>query len=495
MTRPRPLARPLPAPRWQTPLPPGTVGSWGPFVTDYARRELGIELDRWQARAINRALATDAAGRLVHRLYLTSCGRQNGKTVGVRSLVGATLTVDAMPDTWSVVLGLAHDKKQARIPYTAVHDDLLPIRRRLRRGLAVTRYLGIRSELYGRHREYDVASREARDAIRSMSVDLGVFDEVRTQRNYDTWAALEPTTRARPEPLIFAISTAGDDRSVLLRDWWERGLRIIAGAEPAEGFGMTWYAAPDDLEPDDRRAILAANPAVAEGRVPLAPVAASFRSLPFAQYRAETLNLWTEGGDEILPPGVWRDATAPQPERRHGRLVLAVDASPTWRRATIAVVMETGRGTAWLGVAGDLDAARLGLSTLEPRRVQDEIARLCRDWKPDALAWLATAAVGPYAKAAGELRHVRQLIALTATNLRAASAMWRSELVAGRLAHEDDPLLAQQLRTARPSSPVDAGDWYLSTRESLGDIDSTRAGAFATWAALAPEARRVPQVF
>jgi len=482
-----------PPPRWQTPLP-AYDGSWGPYVIDYARRELRVELDIWQRRAINRALAT-LDGRLVHRIYLTSAGRQNGKTVLVRSLVGSTLVDDAMPASWETILGLAHDRAQARIPYEAVLADLEPIRVRVRRGLHPTRYLGIRSDLHGLHRKYTTGSREARDAIRSLSVDLGVFDEIRTQRGYDTWAALEPTTRARPEPLIYGISSAGDDRSVLLRDMWERGVRIIAGAEPARGFGMTWYAAPDDEPPDSRAAILAANPAVAEGRVPFEPVAASFHSLPAVQYRQETLNLWSEGGDEILPPGVWRDQTAPQPARKAGRLVLAVDASPTWRRATIAVVFETGRGSSWLGVAGDLDATLLGLQTLEPRRVQDEIARLCREWRPDALAWLGTAAVAPYAKAAGELRHVRQLVPLTATNLRAASAMWRSELVAGRLTHEDDALLRQQLRVSRPSTPIDAGEWYLSTRESLGDIDAIRAAAFAAWAALAPEARRVAQVF
>jgi hypothetical protein len=83
-----------------------------------------------------------------------------------------------------------------------------------------------------------------------------MFDEVRTQRNYDTWAALEPTTRARPDPLMFRdLAPPATMRSILLRDWWERGRRIIDGTEPADGFGMTWYAADDELAPDDPVAI------------------------------------------------------------------------------------------------------------------------------------------------------------------------------------------------------------------------------------------------
>jgi phage terminase large subunit-like protein len=190
-------------------------------VTAYARTELGIALDRWQQKAINRALAVDAQGRNVHRLYLISTARQQGKTALVRALIGYALTGQSPP--WGFILGLAHDRTQARIPYEAVMADLSPIAGRVgpygRGGLAITRYLGIRSAMFGRHREYHVASREAANAIRGYTTDLSVFDEVRTQRDFTVWAALEPTvTQAavKGHGLIVAISTAGDRRSAHL---------------------------------------------------------------------------------------------------------------------------------------------------------------------------------------------------------------------------------------------------------------------------------------
>ena len=175
----------------------------------WAAAELGIRLDRWQRRAINRALATGPDGRLVHRQYLVSTGRQNGKTAAVRALIGWALTAAELP-AWSFLLGLAHDRQQARIPYLAVRDDLGPIAKRYPGRLALTRYLGIRS-LLPQHRRppgatlrsYDVASRDARNAIRGYSVDVAILDEVRTQRDWETWAALEPTMLARPDPLAF----------------------------------------------------------------------------------------------------------------------------------------------------------------------------------------------------------------------------------------------------------------------------------------------------
>jgi len=484
--------RALPPPRWQTPLPRTVTGSWGPDVEAWARAELGIVLDRWQRRVLNRALAHDITGHLVHRVYLASAGRQNGKTVIVRALIGWAMTAGVMPE-WAFMLGVAFDKTQARVPYTAVLADLAPIKARFpRAGLALTRYLGIRSDMYGRHREYHTASREARDAIRSFSVDLGVFDEVRTQRGYDTWSALEPTTRARPDPLLFLISTAGDDRSILLRDMWERGCRIIDGAEPAAGFGMTWYAAPDELEPDDRRAILAANPAVAEGRVAYNPVADSIRSLTTTAYRQETLNLWSEGGDEWLPPGTWSATEGPQPAAGI-RIVFGVETVPTWRRATVSVAIVTDAG-AWVGVAGELDSSRTSRSSIAPRELVKLLDRLLPAWKPTEVAFSAAAAAAPHVAAWAEARKV-PATPLGPRHIRAASALFRSELIGRRLTHGPDPLLAQQVRIARPSGPLD-GDWYFSIRDSLGEVDALRAGAWAAWAAIAPEARRVvTQIF
>src|SRR6185312_5226060 len=177
----------LPAPRWQTPLPEGWVNSWGPDVAAFAESVLSIRLDRWQRRAINRALVYGPDGKLMHRMYLVSTARQNGKTALVRSLIGWGLTFADGPE-WARIIGLAHDKRQARLIYEPVMADLEPLAARYgpasRGGLNVTRYLGIRSGMYRRPREYHVGSREARDALRGETTDLGIFDEVRTQKDH-----------------------------------------------------------------------------------------------------------------------------------------------------------------------------------------------------------------------------------------------------------------------------------------------------------------------
>jgi hypothetical protein len=484
VTRPR-----LPAPRWETPLPATAVGSWGPLVVAFARRELGIELDRWQIRAITRALAVDASGRLVHSEYLVSTGRQSGKTALVRALIGWALTTLVGP-AWELLYGIAYNRAQARIPYDAVRADLAPIARRLgpeaRGGLAVTRYLGIRSNVDGWRREYHVTSREARDALRGYSIDLAVFDEVRTQRDEETYAALKPTTAARPEPLIFEISSAGDERSILLRSLWERGRRIIEGAEPAEGFGMTWYAADDDDEPDDPRAWRKSTPSLVEGRVSEATIRGELRALTASTFRRERLNLWADAADEWLPPGVWVRAVGVLDGLRR-RSAIAVDVDPGWSHATIAVAVEPAADDAptFVGVAAELVA--LPGSTIDPAELLEALERVRVAWSPSRVAWSRSSSVAPALRGWASSADVPTL-ELGATDLRSASELFRSELVGRRLVHADDPLLAVQARRARPSGPLEAGAWYFSIRESRGAIDAIRASAWASWAILGPAA-------
>jgi len=488
----------LPAPRWETPLPARVVGSWGPLVIAYVRRELGIELDRWQRRVIIRALAVGPDGKLVFREYLASTGRQQGKSVIVRGIVGWALTTDTGPD-WSLMYGLAHNRPQARIPYSAVLEDLRPIARRLgpeaRGGLALTRYLGIRSAVAGWRREYHVASREARDALRGFSIDLGLFDEVRTQRDDETYAALKPTVAARPEPLIFETSSAGDERSVLLRALWERGLRIIDRAEPAEGFGMTWYAADDADAPDDPRAWAKSSPAFVEGRIDPATIRDELRAMTPATFRRERLNLWADAADEWLPPGVWARQTAPMPAGPHARTVLALEVEPGWTHATIAIalVAPVDDRPTHVDVAAELVAAPG--STIAPAELLEALERSRATFAPALVVWSKSSAVAAHLEAWAAAADVPTM-GLGPADIRNASELFRAELVGARLAHGPDPLLSVQARRARPSGPLEAGAWYFSVRESRGPIDALRAAAFAAWGALAPEAQpSQPEIF
>lgn len=483
-------------------MPPGAVGSWGPDVEAWARHRLGLRLDRWQRDALDRALATDAQGALAHRVYVVSLGRQGGKSTLVRALAGWALSARQLPP-WETILGVAWDRSQARRPYDAVRLDLEPIARRLgpaeRGGLTLTRYFGMRSGIGGRRRTYDLGSRDAPRSIRGISLDLGLFDEVREQRTDELWAALEPATRARPQPLILATSTAGDERSILLRSLFDRGLRVIAGAEPAAGFGMTWYAPPDDADPADPLTWRLANPAMADGRLAASRLAESRAGMTPAAFRTETLNLWADATDTWLEPGVWaRQAADLAPDAAAGwSLGFGVDATPTWRRASIALAgIDPEAGREFVGLVADLDAGRTAAGTIPPGELMAELDRQAARWRPAVVAYSAAATVAPHVERWAEDHPDTVTVGLTAGLIRNASELFRAELIGGRLWHPEDPLLASQAQLARPSGPVEAGGWYFGIRQSLGDIDAIRAASWAVHGVLRPVDRKVaPQLF
>jgi len=289
---------------------------------------------------------------------------------------------------------------------------------------------------------------------------------------------------ARPEPLIFEISSAGDERSVLLRSLWERGRRIIDGAEPAEGFGMTWYAADDGDAPDDPRAWRKSSPALVEGRILEATIRDELRGLTPSTFRRERLNLWADAADEWLPPGVWARQVGELDGLRR-RSILAVDVDPGWTHASIVVAVQPVADDAptFVGIAAELVAAPG--STVDPSELVEALERMRGAWAPELVAWSRSSSVAPALRAWATSADVPTL-ELGAGDLKSASEHFRSELVGRRLVHADDPVLAVQARRARPSGPLEAGAWYFSVRESRGSIDAIRAAAWAAWAILTP---------
>ncbi len=484
-----------PDPRWETPLPRGFDWSWGPRVEAHAAYNLRdytgrpLRLDPWQSRALARALACDQDGRLAHRLYLVSTGRQNGKTVVIRPLAAWALTDSPL---WRVIRGVAYDRQQARIVYDAVYGDATRPRAPLGRRLRATKLRGITGP---GGREYRVASKDAPNALRGHSVDLALFDEVLTQRDDSTWAALLPAQAAMPDPFAFGASTAGDDRSVLLRAWYERGVRIVQGLEAAGSFGMTWYGADDRASADDPQAIAAANPGISAGRITWATIEAERGLLIPDTFRRERLNVWTDAADEWLPPGTWaRQARADQQiPIDTPRIAIAVDAVPTWRRATIAVAGRISATHVHVAIAGEADALALHRTggSIAPSELGDLVRRVVATWGPALVAYDAQ---GPLAPHVADWLDDTPLLALSGTDIRAACSSLYAGLVGGELTHSGDAILTAQAHAARRSESGD-GAWRLSRRASSSDIDAILAATFAAYATARAEALPDPMVY
>jgi len=452
----------------------------------HARKAYGLQLLLWQQDVLNHALACDPSGALAHRLVVASTGRQNGKTALCRALIGWGMEARPMPLSWATIMGVAYDRKQATRLYHDVAADLAN-----RPGMAVTAYQGIRSA-DGRY--YDVASRQARDNLRGVSIDLAVFDEVGLQRTTALWAALLPTIVTRPMPLILGISSAGDPHSVLLREWFDRGVAVTEGRGEAAGFGMSWYAPDANAQADDPASWVAGNPAMAEGLLSEAAVRLELASTLPSDFRRERLNLWADASTDWLPPALWRSLARADAHIDTNRpVVLAVDVVPSWERCTVVVAgYLVGLDIPHVAIAGEVDALRDGHDRLAPSDLLTVARVAVERWKPSMVVYDRAAGAASHLEGAGAAGW--PVVPLDQRKLAAASMAFEAHALGGELSHSGDDVLGMHLRASARSPLGDS--WRLSRRQSAGHIDSIVAAAMALYALTRPdEVQPIPSVW
>src|SRR5690606_22462069 len=303
---------------------------------------------------------------------------------------------------------------------------------------------------------------------RGLSVDLGIADELREQRDWTAWSALSGATTARPNPLLIAISNAGDDGSVVLNSLRSAGLAFIDSGEGDDSLGLFEWSAPDDAEIDDRAGWAAANPALGV-TITEQTLAGKMAAMPAAEFRTEHLCQRVAALDGAIDPTAWRNAEdlVGDLSGLRDRVAVGFDVAPDGQHATLvaAAVLDSGKVRCEVVEAWDsTEAARRALPGLLERV------------KPVAVAWYPS---GPAAALAADLRAYSDVELKGAAVMEACMEL--ADLVqAGRVVHPGDDLLtthvtgAQKLRSA---------DGYRFVRRGAGHVDAAYALAAAVHAA------------
>jgi hypothetical protein len=460
-------------PRYAVPLPADATHSYGALAEAWAVEKVGLQLLTWQRYALRYALACDRTGVPAWRHVVLSTARQNGKSTLVRALLDWSLMLPG--PLWQTVIGLAYDRRQAARIY---HDVLVDVEGL---GAYVTMYNGIRGPA-GTY--YDVASREARNNLRGLSVDLAVFDEVATHATTDVFDALLPTMATRPTALLVGLSTAGSEHSVLLRDWYDTGVRAAAGAIPIPGYGMLWWAAPEGAAPDDPAAIAAANPSLRELLQPRA-LAYERARLGDGAWARERLNQWTVSEESIIPAAYWHartDALVPHPGAGE-RVALALDTGHGWQRASIVVAHVSGQSglphvRRHVELVSPSDSAALSPST-----VVAALRLAVEEFKPERIVYDAAAPIAAALESVA-IEADWPVVGLTARQMAGAAANLEAHVLSGDMSHDGSLLFAQQLAGA---GRMKAGDgWRFSRRASVTAIDAIVSASMALYALTRP---------
>lgn len=437
---------------WSIPDAPNlTLDPWQVWLL---RHVLERYPDDWPVKALR--------GHLRYRRVVISMGRQNGK-----SLVAALFAIYFLTQHMRGprVLGMASVDRQARIVYDRVRyavDNSPALSRAIK--TTGTRGITLRDGTGG---YWTLPARE--DSAQGEPASGAIYDELHLGLAA-LWDALVLAQRAKPLALLVGLTTAGDGSSDLLLRLYGEGEAAIDGADERMGF-FCWEAPDDELT---EAGVIAANPAVACGRIPLDLVMADAAAMYADTQRGPdgltgrqrviryTLNRFIDGAaDAWTNTHAWNNAAVDPADVEHtSGVVYSIERTESWEWASIRATSRTG----------DKYSTELVASIENP--TPERLLAICR-----ALA--ASPGRAAFAVDRVTLNDLgEQLHALGYTVYRltagemASAAQHAHQLIARRaVVHPGDPLTRVQSARARRRTTGEGG-WRLSRSLSGVDIDS-----------------------
>ena len=267
-------------------------------------------------------------GRLRYRRAGIFCPKKQGKSFLMAALAEYLLTAHfPLADVYPAAV----DREQARIIY-----------RMLKRSVEASPILSKRLEVVDS--KSIIRNREHGNVLRCLSADAWrneglngsvIIDEIHAHRSDELVAALTYATRATPNGLVLAISTAGDNKNGVGYQWWKDAQLVSRehGGDPAANpsfYGLIYAADPKD-DFSDPAVWRKANPSMgitfSEEEFAADYQDSTTDPRKFSRWLRYSLNVWADGRDEQWFKGdAFANCRRPPPEALAGRpCVVGVD--------------------------------------------------------------------------------------------------------------------------------------------------------------------------
>jgi phage terminase large subunit-like protein len=153
------------------------------------------------------------------------------------------------------------------------------------------------------------------NTLHGHNIHRAVIDELHTQPNRDLWDVIQTGTAARRNPLVFAITTAGHDRTSICWEQHQYASSILDGHHEDDTFFAFIACAEPDDDPFDPATWWKANPNldISIKSDYLAREAKKAKTSPSYEntFRRLHLNQWTEQSIRWLPMHVWDECGGP----------------------------------------------------------------------------------------------------------------------------------------------------------------------------------------
>lgn len=278
----------------------------------------------------------DGKRRITRRAFI-SVARKNGKSTLAAGLALKSLFGDR--EAGPQVVCVATSRDQARIVFgeAAAMLDGDPRLRKL--GYVY------RSELRcpgNRGRFWAAGADAAR--MWGYSISCAIVDELHAHKDRRLWDAIATSMVARENPMLVAISTAGDDEAMLFDELRTAGQLISPDAEDLDAYFAFDCYVPDDDEWRDPASWMKANPSlgVTLALDELATIYQHSRT-PSAEaaFRRYHLNQQLSGASQWLPLEVWRQSEVDALPELDGRTcIVGVDLGSTRDLSAIVAIFQ-----------------------------------------------------------------------------------------------------------------------------------------------------------
>lgn len=466
---------------------PATADDWGirpdgrpnavpRFITprDYSRRtrgpkeglvaaKLGAPYMPWQQHAADLTHEIDErTGRLAYGSFVMLVPRQSGKT---RMVLGkATHRAFGFGRRQNVVY-TAQTRGKAREKWAEEHVPEVE-RSIFARLIKTVRYANDSEALVWANGSRWGIEAPTETAGHGPTNDLAFIDEAFSQVDARVEQALSPTMVTRPNSQFVVLSTAGNSRSLYLRDKVDRGRTQVTEGRRSRMCYIE-YSAPDDADPYDEDLWWWYMPALGYTQ-DLDAVRTQLDTLGPDEFRRAFMNQWPKGDvvEQVIPLVDWRTAADPK-SRIVGARTFSVDVTPDRSFSAVAVCGRRADG---------LDHIEVVRHDRDTDWVPEMARRLAKNWETAGPVVLCGAAAGALRDDIRELGV--DVMVMSLGDQRDAAAML-FDRVPARVRHIDqEKSLNPALAGAKKSESSGAWSW---NRKGGTDISPLCAVSGALW--------------
>jgi len=430
----------------------------------------------WQKRLILELFELED-GRRKYRWAYISVPKKNGKTELMAALALWFLCASGEPSP--LVVCAAGNDDQADLIFqaaTTMAKESPTLSQVIGAGNCFEDEITCPSVPGGKIRRVAASARRHGSNLDGKNIFVVICDELHVwegERGRIVWGTLTRGTVARSEPMVLQITTAGFDRDSICWQQYEHARKVLADPSFDPAFYAHVVEAPESADFTSEEVWAATNPSFGE------IMSAEFyqdqlTKQPENQFRRFYLNQWTRSQESWLPAGAW-DGCRSDLDFADGPVFAGVDVALFHDHTAVCLVQP--RDGRWI-VRSKVWAP--GETGIDVRGVMQYLRDVARERDLRAVAFDPKFFELPASELADEGVPMIQVDQSRARMVPQCGFAY-SEITAGRVAHDGDPVLEDHVLSA-VQSPGEQG-WTLSKGKSKRKIDACIAMVLALWLA------------